>query len=94
MEKENLEQYISDLRAGECEVIFTKKDGSQRNMRCTLNQNVIPTNHLIFSDRRSLTSENLQTTPLSYIRVFDVENQEWRTIIYDSITSFIPITEA
>ena len=38
MEKE---QYVQELKEGICEVVFTKRDGSQRIMNATLNDEIL-----------------------------------------------------
>lgn len=54
-------------------VTFTKLDGTRRDMRCTLNFELIPTeNH----------------PGLDVIRVFDLEDNGWRSFRVDSVTDF------
>lgn len=64
---------IKDLR-----ITFTKKDGSDREMRCTLIEERIPT------DKRPKESQNTSNSG-SALRVFDTEKQEWRSFRWDSI---------
>jgi hypothetical protein len=59
-------------------VTFTKKDGTERVMKATLNENVIPQEFIPKSkDNRKINDE--------VIAVFDLENQGWRSFRYDSI---------
>ena len=58
-------------------IIFYKKDGSERKMQCTLLSEEIPT------DMAPKGSNKTQSTET--IAVFDVEIQEWRSFRWDSI---------
>jgi hypothetical protein len=65
-------------------VTFTKKDGTERTMRCTLASGRIP------ADKQPKTSVRLEeetnsTSSGSALRVFDEEKQEWRSFRWDSI---------
>jgi len=66
-----------------CTVVFKKKDGTERQMRCTLKQSLIPT------DKQPKTeSEEDTSTAGSALRVFDLEKQEWRSFRWDSVKQF------
>lgn len=69
---------LSVLREGEVTVKFTKKDGSERSLLCTLNENKIPTEKL---PKGAVKQQNDEVVP-----VFDIENQGWRSFRWDSIT--------
>jgi hypothetical protein len=60
-------------------VVFTKKDGSDREMRCTLNENMIPSveSDVANSGNRKKSSE---AQP-----VYDLDAQGWRSFRWDSI---------
>lgn len=58
-------------------VTFTKKDGSERTMRCTLNNAEIPS-----SDTKEKSARSVPTTALA---VFDLDKKEWRSFRWDSI---------
>jgi hypothetical protein len=60
-------------------VTFTKKDGTERTMRCTLVESRIP------SEKTPHSKETSTTTSGSALRVFDEEKQEWRSFRWDSI---------
>jgi len=66
------------LASNTVEVSFTKKDGSERVMRCTLNENLLP---------KVEVSEGKQPKKKSStsMAVFDVEKQEWRSFIIKSV---------
>ena len=59
-------------------VVFTKKDGTERKMQCTLVEGNIP------ADKRPKTETASQTTG-SAVRVFDTEVSEWRSFRWDSV---------
>ena len=74
-----------NLKSDMC-VTFTKKDGTQRVMNCTLSENLIPkapihatnTNNPI--DFPKTKKINTEVQP-----VFDIEAQSWRSFRWDSI---------
>ena len=66
-------------------VTFTKKDGTERDMQCTLVSTKIPT------DKQPTTTIGLEEETNrqidgSAVRVFDIEKQEWRSFRWDSVT--------
>ena len=61
-------------------VTFTKKDGTLRDMRCTLVEGRIPT------DKTPTNEGKSSQTSGSAVRVFDTEKQEWRSFRWDSVT--------
>lgn len=75
MEKASL---MEALGKGVVTVTFTKKDGTERTMRCTRATSYIPIEHAPKSD----TSKEEVT---DNIRVFDVENQGWRSFNFSSL---------
>lgn len=75
MEKTSL---MEALGKGVVTVTFTKKDGTERTMRCTRATSYIPIEHAPKSD----TSKEEVT---DNIRVFDVENQGWRSFNFSSL---------
>jgi uncharacterized pyridoxamine 5'-phosphate oxidase family protein len=62
---------------------FTKKDGSKRLMRCTLNFENIP------KEKRPKDVNMVQILSLinknKIIHVFDLDKQEWRSVPYDKV---------
>ena len=59
------------------DILFTKADGTERQMRCTLNENKIPAAFAPKSTERKKSDEVLP--------VFDIENQGWRSFRLDSV---------
>jgi len=70
------------LRNGVCELIFTKKDGTQRKAKATLVESSIPEENAPRGTGTPYTD--------SQIRFFDVEIDEWRSCLVDSIVSITP----
>lgn len=60
-------------------VKFIKKDGTEREMKCTLQESLISP-YEKKTDREKLASE-------TNISVWDVENQGWRSFRYESVIS-------
>jgi hypothetical protein len=63
-------------------VTFTKKDGTEREMQCTLSESLIPS-----AKQPAAKTEATSPTSGSAIRVFDTTIQEWRSFRWDSIKS-------
>ena len=65
------------LRMHETTITFTKKDGTERKMRCTLNEESIP------SEKSPKKAGKAQSEDA--IAVFDVEKSDWRSFRFDSV---------
>jgi hypothetical protein len=61
-------------------VTFTKQDGTERAMQCTLVEDRIP------SDKIPKTAGSPTTPNGSAVRVFDTEKSEWRSFRWESVT--------
>lgn len=61
-------------------VTFTKKDGTLRDMRCTLCEGRIP------ADKHPKTEGTSTKDSGSAVRVFDTEKTEWRSFRWESVT--------
>jgi hypothetical protein len=66
------------LHESEVMVKFTKADGTERIMRCSLNDNFIPSYE--FSGKKI---QNPDVLP-----VWDIENMGWRSFRLDSVISY------
>lgn len=76
------ESLIQKLRSDIVTVNFTKADGTERKMLCTLVESKIPT------DKRPKTNEAQSSSTVgSSVRVFDTEKQEWRSFRFESVIS-------
>jgi hypothetical protein len=61
-------------------VNFEKKDGSEREMLCTLNETLIPVDKL-----PKTSSETSPSTIKPTLPVFDVNQGEWRSFRWNSV---------
>ena len=69
------------LRDGICEVMFEKKDGSERLMKCTLNMDYIPEEMKQFQ----LYKGEKVLENLDILKVYDTEVQDWRSFILANV---------
>lgn len=81
------EECLDQLRAGTCSVNFVKKDGTEREMLCTLNMDKIPEKHIPKSDGNKRSTEG---TISESIRAYDLEKEAWRSFRLDSVKTFSP----
>lgn len=72
-------QMIEQLRERVCRVIFTKINGEERDMQCTLNMELIP------EEKQPKTGKEYNEAVL---RVFDVNQQEFRSFRVENVVSF------
>jgi hypothetical protein len=86
-EKTLRNEIISALKRGIVTVHFTKVDGTQRTMRCTLSDAVLPpkpepdpSNPLPPKSKR----------PPTNVVVWDTEKEEWRSFNLRSVTAWQP----
>lgn len=76
---------FSPLSTSALLVTFTKKDGTKRIMRCTTNLDMIPAEKHPKGEKT--VSESAEKKVETAKRVFDLDNQEWRSFRYDSVIS-------
>jgi len=72
----------SHLKYGPVTVTFTKKDGSERIMKCTTN----PT-YIMFKEPASVESNREKKINEDVMPVFDMEAGHWKSFRWDSIKS-------
>lgn len=72
-----LDELKTALRAGPVLVTFTKADGTERTMRCTLQEGVVVP-HEKKTERVKEAHENV-------VPVWDLEKSAWRSFKFDSI---------
>lgn len=76
-------EILNLLRTDQVTVSFTKSDGTERTMVCTLVEGKIPT------DKQPKTKESEGSSTVgSAVRVFDLEKQEWRSFRWDSVKTY------
>lgn len=74
------EEIVQRLRNGTHMVEFKKKDGTIREMICTLDESFIPEVHLPKSEDTKYSEDA--------IRVFETTIQEWRAFRFESVIRF------
>jgi|TARA_B110000467_G_C18332948_1_gene494855 hypothetical protein len=72
-------EIISQLKEHECEVTFTKVNGEERVMKCTLQESFLPQ-----TDKATATNKENSNV----VSVWDIEKNAWRSFRMDSLTSF------
>ena len=79
---------LDTLRGEVIQVTFSKVDGSERVMLCTINPALIPSE---FYPKIEANGEPIKTIKenLNIIRAFDIEKLGWRSFRIDSIKSVI-----
>jgi hypothetical protein len=76
-----LHKWLKDMLAvTEVTVTFTKVDGTERVMKCTLEADKLPP-VVIKEDAKP----RKETTSTKALRVFDIEKQEWRSFTIKNI---------
>jgi len=72
------------LKMGPVSVTFTKKDGTQRVMECTLDPNLLPPVQVTESTeepkKKKATNDNVMA-------VYDLESKGWRSFTIKSVTN-------
>jgi hypothetical protein len=71
----------SVLKETTVKITFTKKDGTERVMNCTLNATVLP---LVETHQQKREQEK----PKDYIAVYDTEAKGWRSFVIKSVKAF------
>ena len=75
--KEGRDWTTSLLKSQEVTISFTKKDGTERIMKCTLAEQKIPSDFAPKGSERAKSDET--------VAVFDLENNGWRSFRWDSL---------
>ena len=74
-------ELVKMLTTGSVTLEFTKLDGTERVMQCTLAEGVVPPT--------KVTPDTVQTATnkaLANVVVYDTEKLGWRTVVLDRIT--------
>lgn len=68
---------VDMLKFGPTKITFTKKDGTERVMNCTLKDDLV-----IYQDKKTERTKepNLEVCP-----VYDLDNKGWRSFRFDSV---------
>ena len=72
------------LLTGQCRVIFTKLNGEERNMVCTLKEGVIPK-----ATKDPITQKKVRDLNEEVLAVWDVNKEGWRSFRISNVVSFV-----
>lgn len=70
----------ANLQNGTGTIVFTKSDGSERTMKCTLKESLLPV-----IDNKEKAKTKVENPDI--LSVWDLENNGWRSFRLDSIIS-------
>ena len=80
------EELQTQLRTDHKLIKFTKKDGTFREMVCTLDSKVLPKQQVVEGEEKEKKKENPNV-----IAVWDVTSKGWRSIILESILEIVDL---
>tara|TARA_B110000503_G_scaffold74090_1_gene114424 strand:+ start:1809 stop:2093 length:285 start_codon:yes stop_codon:yes gene_type:complete len=78
---------IANLKDGVCEVTFTKVNGEERVMQCTLNPDLLPELPTAKPDEGTAAKPKKAPNP-DVQPVYDINAAGWRSFRWDSVTNF------
>lgn len=76
------EEMLEQLHKRECRVIFKKTNGEERDMRCTLKEEIVPVSKV------EATATKPHPVNDNVIPVWDLKAEGWRSFRVDSVISF------
>lgn len=76
---------LNDLRKNVIEITFTKVNGDQRIMRCTLMEHMLPATYRANPEEKASEGEFHQKNP-DVIAAWDVQAGGWRSFRIDNVT--------
>ena len=80
-------EYLKEaLRKGEINVKFVKKDGSERDMRCTLNADLLPPEPV--QEHLDVAVQPQKAVNPDVLKVWDLDKNAWRSFRLESIIGF------
>jgi len=74
----NRDEILALLNKSICQVIFTKADGTERTMYCTLLPNYLPERNPIVEDSSVAIVKSPKPRSQELITVWDIDNNNWR----------------
>lgn len=81
MNKHELKEILNN---GVVTVVFTKADGTERTMKCTLLPEYMPAT---IQQPQQLLTENVRVENPNTLSVWDIESNGWRSFRLDSVKS-------
>jgi len=82
MPKFDKEYMVGSLKMGVRKVKFTKVDGTERVMRCTLSQDYLPPRST------KVKADDGRAKDPNIISAWDVEKKAWRSFFAESVSEF------
>lgn len=79
------------LQQGVATVTFTKVDGTERIMNCTLKTNIIPSVPSVVSEQTEEKKSKIENP--NVLAVWDIDVKGWRSFKIDSIKNWVLSTE-
>ena len=73
------------LKEGVAEVTFTKKDGDQRIMTCTLDNTLLPVVELV--EGVEPKTPRVLKNPNNTLSVYDINAKGWRSFVVENVTA-------
>lgn len=73
------------LHDGPVTITFTKVDGSERIMNCSLKADLLPPIVVVVEEGAELPVKKERKVNPNVVAVFDLEKQDWRSIKYETI---------
>jgi len=83
------DEILKDLHTHIIEVTFTKVNGQQRVMRCTLDPQYLPSNY----DKNYMEEQHKKKENLDVIVAWDIVSNGWRSFRIESV-SYVQIINA
>lgn len=83
------DELINVLKENVAIVNFTKKDGTERAMKCTLKEDIIPK----ATKEDPLSQKKIRALNEEVLPVWDCDKEGWRSFRIDSVKSFNVITQ-
>lgn len=74
------EEMIKELKEGICRVVFTKKNGEERDMTCTLSSIYLPAAKVGARKKSEVTTDA--------IAVYDINAEGWRSFNISNVKIF------
>ena len=72
------------LQTSQCRVIFTKLNGEERDMLCSLKDDVIPK-----ATKDPITQKKVRDLNEEVLAVWDVNKEGWRSFRISNVVSFV-----
>lgn len=75
----NKQEIVDLLTNTTTDILYKKKDGTERVVKATLQESIVP----------KTTGTNASAQKDTHVNVFDVEKSQWRSLIIDNIIKFV-----